>query len=166
GDGRRARRVRDRSAGRRHADLYLHLHDGDLPRRRAASRAARDRLRPTEPGFESFVGQFPIPMRHGMTIGELARLFNEEFGLGAKLEVVKMEGWTRDTWYDATTLPWVLPSPNIPTLDSAIVYPGTVLFEGTNISEGRGTNRPFELLGAPWVEPESFCAALNARQLP
>ena len=119
-----------------------------------------------EPGFESFVGQFPIPMRHGMTIGELARLFNEEFGLGAKLEVVKMEGWTRDTWYDATNLPWVLPSPNIPTLDSAIVYPGTVLFEGTNISEGRGTNRPFELVGAPWVEPESFCAALNARQLP
>jgi uncharacterized protein YbbC (DUF1343 family) len=105
-------------------------------------------------------------MRHGMTIGELARLFNEEFGLGAKLEVVKMEGWTRDTWYDATALPWVLPSPNIPTLDSAIVYPGTVLFEGTNISEGRGTNRPFELVGAPWVEPESFCAALNARGLP
>ncbi len=117
-------------------------------------------------GFESFVGQFPIPMRHGMTIGELARLFNEEFGIGAKLEVVKMEGWTRDTWYDDTGLPWVLPSPNIPTLDSAIVYPGAVLFEGTNVSEGRGTNRPFELIGAPWVEPESFCSAMNARRLP
>ena len=119
-----------------------------------------------EPGFESFVGQFPIPMRHGMTIGELARLFNEEFGLGAKLEVVKMEGWTRDTWYDATTLPWVLPSPNIPTLDSAIVYPGTVLFEGTMLSEGRGTTRPFELVGAPWIHAERFAAAMNARQLP
>jgi len=117
-------------------------------------------------GFESFVGQFPIPMRHGMTIGELARLFNEAFGIGAKLEVVAMQGWTRDQFFDETGLPWVLPSPNIPTLESAIVYPGTVLFEGTNVSEGRGTTRPFELAGAPWVYEESFSAALNARALP
>jgi uncharacterized protein YbbC (DUF1343 family) len=115
-----------------------------------------------EPGFESFVGQFPIPMRHGMTIGELAALFNEHFGIGAKLEVVEMPHWPRDRYFDDTGLPWVLPSPNIPTLDSAIVYPGTVLFEGTNVSEGRGTTRPFELVGAPWVDPEPFAARLNA----
>jgi uncharacterized protein YbbC (DUF1343 family) len=119
-----------------------------------------------EAGYESFVGQYPIPMRHGMTIGEVARLFNEHFEIGAKLEVVKMGGWSRDMFYDETALPWVLPSPNIPTLDSAIVYPGTVLFEGTNVSEGRGTTKPFELLGAPWVEPERFAASLNAIGLP
>jgi uncharacterized protein YbbC (DUF1343 family) len=117
-------------------------------------------------GFESFVGQFPIPMRHGMTIGELARLFNDHFGTGAKLEVVAMRGWSRAAFHDETGLPWVLPSPNLPTVESAIVYPGTVLFEGTNISEGRGTTKPFELVGAPWVEPESFAAGLNARRLP
>jgi uncharacterized protein YbbC (DUF1343 family) len=116
-----------------------------------------------EPGFESFVGQFPIPMRHGMTIGELARLFNEHFALGAKLEVVTMEGWARRHYFDETGLPWVLPSPNIPTLDSAIVYPGTVLFEGTNVSEGRGTTKPFELVGAPWVDPQRAAKSLNAQ---
>ena len=105
-----------------------------------------------EEGFESFVGMFPIPMRHGMTIGELAVCFNGEFGLGAKLEVVKMQGWSRETYGDETGLPWVLPSPNIPTVDTAVVYPGTVLLEGTNISEGRGTTRPFELVGAPWAD--------------
>ena len=118
------------------------------------------------PGFESFVGQFPIPMRHGMTIGELARLFNEHFGLGAPLEVVTMTGWTRDMYADATGLPWVMPSPNMPTLDTAIVYPGTVLFEGILISEGRGTTRPFELVGAPWIEAESFARRMNALDLP
>jgi uncharacterized protein YbbC (DUF1343 family) len=118
------------------------------------------------PGFESFVGQFPIPMRHGMTIGELARLFNEQFEIGASLEVVKMEGWTRRAYWDATGLPWVMPSPNIPTLDSAIVYPGTVLFEGTMLSEGRGTTRPFELVGAPWIDAERFTDAMNALGLP
>ena len=91
-----------------------------------------------EPGFESFVGLYPIPMRHGMTIGELARLFNEHFGIGAKLEVVQMEGWRREMYHDDAGAPWVMPSPNMPTLDTAIVYPGTVLFEGTNVSEGRG----------------------------
>jgi uncharacterized protein YbbC (DUF1343 family) len=118
------------------------------------------------PGFESFVGQFPIPMRHGMTIGELARLFNDDFGIGAQLDVVKMEGWTRSTYWDDTGLPWVLPSPNIPTLDSTIVYPGTVLFEGTMLSEGRGTTRPFELVGAPWIVAEKFAATMNALDLP
>ena len=119
-----------------------------------------------EPGNESFVGQFPIPTRHGMTIGELARLFNAHFAIGADLEVVTMEGWRREMFWDETGLPWVMPSPNIPTLDSAIVFPGTVHIEGTNASEGRGTTRPFELVGAPWVRAESFAARLNARGLP
>jgi uncharacterized protein YbbC (DUF1343 family) len=105
-------------------------------------------------------------MRHGMTIGELARLFNEAFGIGADLEVIPMEGWHRGMYFDATGIPFVLPSPNIPTLDSAIVYPGTVLFEGTNVSEGRGTTKPFELLGAPWVDAERFADGLNALGLP
>ena len=119
-----------------------------------------------ERGFESFVGLYPIPMRHGMTIGELARLFNEHFGIGADLEVETMEGWNRGMYADQTGLPWVLPSPNIPTLDSAVVYPGTVLFEGTNVSEGRGTTRPFELVGAPWVIAEPFADAMNRLELP
>jgi uncharacterized protein YbbC (DUF1343 family) len=118
------------------------------------------------PGNESFVGQFPIPMRHGMTIGELARLFNAQFHLGATLEVVKMEGWRREMFADETGLPWVMPSPNMPTLETAVVYPGTVLFEGTLLSEGRGTTRPFELLGAPGVEAERFAQQMNAMALP
>jgi uncharacterized protein YbbC (DUF1343 family) len=116
------------------------------------------------PGYESFVGQFPIPMRHGLTVGELARLFNEAFGIGAELEVIPLEGWRREMYWDETALPWVMPSPNMPTLDTAIVYPGAVLFEGTQLSEGRGTTRPFELLGAPWIDAEAFAARLNAEQ--
>jgi uncharacterized protein YbbC (DUF1343 family) len=119
-----------------------------------------------EQGYESFVGLFPLQMRHGLTIGELARFFNREFDLGAELHVVPMSRWTRDMYFDQTGLPWVMPSPNIPTLDSAIVYPGTVLFEGTMLSEGRGTTRPFELLGAPWIAAEPFAARMNARGLP
>lgn len=119
-----------------------------------------------KPGFTSFVGQYPIPMRHGMTIGELARMFNEHFGIGAKLEVVAMQGWSREQYFDSTGLPWVLPSPNLPTFESTVVYPGAVLFEGTLISEARGTTKPFELCGAPWVVPEPFCDAMNARKLP
>src|SRR6516225_4512233 len=119
-----------------------------------------------ERGYESFVGLYPIPMRHGMTIGELARLFNDEFGIGADLEVFPMQGWRREMYFDETGVPWVFPSPNLPTLDSTIVYPGTVLFEGTNVSEGRGTTRPFELIGAPWVVGEHFAAALNRHELP
>jgi uncharacterized protein YbbC (DUF1343 family) len=116
-------------------------------------------------GFASFVGMYPIPMRHGMTIGELARLFNDQFAIGAKLEVVQMQGWSRGMYFDDTGLPWVMPSPNLPTLDSAVVYPGTVLFEGINVSEGRGTTRPFELIGAPWIEADAFAAGLNAAGL-
>ena len=118
------------------------------------------------PGFESFVGLFPIPMRHGMTIGELAMLFNSRFGIGARLEVVKMEGWSREMFADETGLPWVMPSPNMPTLDTAIVFPGTVLFEGAMLSEGRGTTRPFELVGAPWIDAERFAGAMNDLRLP
>ncbi|MEO5897746.1 MAG: DUF1343 domain-containing protein [Vicinamibacterales bacterium] len=114
----------------------------------------------------SFVGQFPIPLRHALTIGELARLFNTEFGINADLHVIPMDGWTRGMFYDQTALPWVMPSPNIPTLDSAIVYPGAVLFEGTMFSEGRGTTRPFELIGAPWIDGDRYAEAMNARDLP
>jgi uncharacterized protein YbbC (DUF1343 family) len=119
-----------------------------------------------DPAYTSFVGQFPIPLRHGMTIGELARLFNEEFSIGAAVDVIPLAGWRRDMYYDETGLPWVIPSPNLPTLDSAIVYPGAVLFEGTMLSEGRGTTRPFELIGAPWIDGERLAAAMNARHFP
>jgi uncharacterized protein YbbC (DUF1343 family) len=119
-----------------------------------------------ESGFESFVGMYPVPMRHGMTIGELARLFNEHFAIGADLDVISMLGWERWMYHDDAEAPWVLPSPNLPTLDSALVYPGTVLFEGTSVSEGRGTTRPFELVGAPGIGAESFASDLNARNLP
>jgi uncharacterized protein YbbC (DUF1343 family) len=119
-----------------------------------------------EPAYASFVGQFPIPLRHGMTIGELARLFNDAFGIGASLDVVPLSGWRRAMYYDETGVPWIIPSPNLPTLDSAIVYPGAVLFEGTRLSEGRGTTRPFELIGAPWIDGERLAAAMNARGLP
>jgi len=119
-----------------------------------------------DPAYASFVGQFPIPMRHGLTIGEAARLFNAHFGLNAALDVVPMEGWQRSMYFDGTGLPWVLPSPNIPTLDTAIVYPGSVLFEGTLLSEARGTTKPFELLGAPWIDGDRFADAMNARGLP
>ena len=119
-----------------------------------------------ERGYESFVGLFAIPMRHGMTIGELARLFSEHFGIGARLDVVRMEGWRRAMYWDDTGLPWIMPSPNMPTLDTAIVYPGSVLFEGTQLSEGRGTTRPFEMMGAPWLDADRLAGALNAYGLP
>ena len=118
------------------------------------------------PGFESFVGQYAIPMRHGLTVGELARLFNEHFGIGAALEVIAMDGWQRAHYGDEAGAPWVMPSPNMPTLDTAIVYPGTVLLEGTTASEGRGTTRPFEIVGAPWVHAEPFADRLNTHGLP
>jgi uncharacterized protein YbbC (DUF1343 family) len=119
-----------------------------------------------DPAYASFVGQFPIPLRHGMTIGELARLFNDAFGLRASLDVVPLAGWRRSMYFDETGLPWIMPSPNIPTLDSAIVYPGAVLFEGTRLSEGRGTTRPFELIGAPWIDSDRLAGAMNAHGLP
>ncbi|MCA1559431.1 MAG: DUF1343 domain-containing protein [Acidobacteria bacterium] len=118
------------------------------------------------PEYASFVGQFAIPLRHGMTIGELARLFNEGFGIGAALHVVPLEGWRRSMYYDETGLPWIIPSPNVPTLDTAVVYPGAVLFEGTMLSEGRGTTKPFELVGAPWIDGEELASAMNSRGLP
>jgi uncharacterized protein YbbC (DUF1343 family) len=117
-------------------------------------------------GHESFVGMYPIPMRHGMTIGEIARLFNDHFGIGADLEVTAMEGWRRDMYFAETGRTWILSSPNIPTIDTTMVYPGTVLFEGTNVSEGRGTTRPFEFVGAPWIVAERFADAMNRRGLP
>jgi uncharacterized protein YbbC (DUF1343 family) len=101
----------------------------------------------------SFVGRYPIPMRHGLTIGELAILFNTQFGIGCDLEVVAMQGWEREMVFVQTGLPWVAPSPNLPTPLSALVYPGQVIWEGTNISEGRGTTQPFEFFGAPFLEP-------------
>jgi len=114
----------------------------------------------------SFVGQFAIPTRHGMTLGELALLFNKHFGIDCDLDVVRMDGWEREYWLDQTDSPWVMPSPNIPTVDSATVFPGTVHFEGTQLSEGRGTTRPFELVGAPYIDPERFAAELNELHLP
>jgi uncharacterized protein YbbC (DUF1343 family) len=116
--------------------------------------------------WTSFVGQFPIPLRHGLTIGEAARLFNDAFGINAALDVVPLDGWRRSMYFDETGLPWVIPSPNLPTLDSAIVYPGMVLVEGTMVSEGRGTTRPFELIGAPWIDGDALADAMNARGLP
>jgi uncharacterized protein YbbC (DUF1343 family) len=113
-----------------------------------------------DPAFASFVGQFPIPTRHGMTVCELARLFNEEFGIGCELECIPMEGWSRELWYDETDGPWVLPSPNIPTCDTAAVFPGAVHLEGTQMSEGRGTTRPFELIGAPYIDEDRFADTL------
>jgi uncharacterized protein YbbC (DUF1343 family) len=104
------------------------------------------------PEWASFVGRYPLPMRHGLTVAELARLFNGRFGIGCELEVVPMSGWTRRMRFPETGLPWVAPSPNLPTPDSALVYPGQVLWEGTNVSEGRGTTQPFELFGAPYLD--------------
>ena len=114
-----------------------------------------------EPGLENFCGLFPVPQRHAMSVGELARLYNRTFGIGCDLEVVACEGWRRGQYFDETGLPWVMPSPNMPTLDTAIVYPGMCLLEATNISEGRGTTRPFELLGAPFVDGRALAAELG-----
>ena len=119
-----------------------------------------------DPAFASFVGRYPIPVRHGLTVGEFAQFINAEFGIGCRLSVAPMRGWRRDMWFDQTGLPWVGPSPNIPTLDSATVYPGMCLFEGTNASEGRGTTHPFEFVGAPWANGHELAAELNARELP
>jgi uncharacterized protein YbbC (DUF1343 family) len=119
-----------------------------------------------EAGFESFVGQFPLPTRHGMTAGELSKIFNEHWGIGCDLEVVTMDGWSRELWFDETDAPWVLPSPNMPTLDTASVVPGTVHLEGTQVSEGRGTTRPFELVGAPYVMAGEFARKLESIGLP
>ncbi len=115
---------------------------------------------------ESFVGMFPIPMRHGMTVAELAQLFNREFGIDCELEVVPMQGYSRTWFYDETDGPWIIPSPNLPTVEGCVVYPGTVFLEGTLISEGRGTTRPFELVGAPYADAYDIARYLNDLQLP
>jgi len=119
------------------------------------------------PEFSSFVGLYPIPVRHGMTTGELAHLFNERFFTKkVDLTVISMKGWTRSMWYDQTGLPWIFPSPNIPALQTATVYPGQVFLEGTNISEGRGTKKPFEQFGAPWTDGQELTRNLNELTLP
>ena len=105
-----------------------------------------------EQEYSSFVGRYKIPMRHGLTTGEFALFINNEFNINADLDVIKLKNWKRDTYFDKTGLPWILPSPNLPTFESALVYPGQVIFEGTNISEARGTTKPFEFFGAPFIE--------------
>ncbi len=119
------------------------------------------------PRHSSFIGLYPIPLRHGMTTGELAQLFNAKFlPKPCALTVVPLEGWQRRDWFETTGLPWVIPSPNIPTVDTATVYPGQVLLEGTNLSEGRGTTKPFELFGAPWLDGYVLARELNAQAIP
>jgi uncharacterized protein YbbC (DUF1343 family) len=120
----------------------------------------------TETEFTSFVGQFEIPTRHAMTTGELAKLFNEHFNIGCDLEVIPMDGWRREMWFEDTGLPWVMPSPNIPTVDTCVVFPATVHVEGTEISEGRGTTRVFELNGAPYIDPWAWVAELEKFKFP
>jgi uncharacterized protein YbbC (DUF1343 family) len=119
-----------------------------------------------DPRFASFVGPFPLPARYGLTFGELSRLVNEHFKLGAELHVVPMDGWRRALWFDQTGLAWAPPSPNLPSLDAATAYAGTVLFEGTNLSEGRGTPRPFQWIGAPWMDGPRWSDTLNELRLP
>ena len=114
-----------------------------------------------KPGYETFVGMYPVPMRHGMTAGELAQLYVGEFGLEVDLHVVPLDGWARDMTFDQTQLPWVPPSPNMPSLESALAYPGTCLFEGTPISVGRGTDRAFQWVGAPWLDGVQLAQSLN-----
>src|SRR5438105_7357810 len=119
-----------------------------------------------ESGYESFVGMHPIPVRHGRTIGELAQQFRDEAFPKCPLSILPMKNWERAMWFDQTGLPWVMPSPNMPTLDSATVYSGMCLLEATNISEGRGTTRPFEIFGAPFIDTETLCRELNSLKLP
>ena len=116
--------------------------------------------------YASFVGRYPIPMRHGLTIGELALLFNNHFAIGCDLEVIQMKNWNRAMYFVDTGLPWIPPSPNLPTPVSAMVYPGQVLWEGTNISEGRGTTQPFELCGAPFINTDNILSTLGGNKIP
>jgi uncharacterized protein YbbC (DUF1343 family) len=119
-----------------------------------------------DPAFKSFVGMYPIPARHGMTVGELATLFNRKYGIGADLIVARVANWRRSQWFDETGLPWVNPSPNLRSLAALTTYPGSVYFEGTNLTEGRGTDRPFEQIGASWLNAPQVAAVMNAMQLP
>ena len=167
------RRPRLRHPGHRRALLHLRRHHGAVHAggavggregRRARSaepdRRCANRRRWSRPGTaRTSAACIPFPQRHGLTIGELARLYNDTFGIGCELEVVACEGWRREQYYDECDLPWVMPSPNMPTLDTAIVYPGMCLLEGTNLSEGRGTTRPFELFGAPFIDGRALAAS-------
>ena len=128
-----------------------------------------------QPAFRSFVGETTLTIRHSMTVGELAQFFKAETDLASspkldqdssQLEIVPMHGWQRSMWYDQTGLPWVPPSPNMPTIETATLYPGTCLIEGTNLSEGRGTTKPFEWIGAPWIDSERWAETLNNLELP
>ena len=121
-----------------------------------------------QPAFQSFVGEAPLTIRHGMTVGELAQFYSAELDStpSSRLHVVPMHGWRREMWYDQTGLPWVPPSPNMPSIETATLYPGTCLIEGTNLSEGRGTTKPFEWIGAPWIDPERWGDTLNNLCLP
>ncbi len=119
-----------------------------------------------DPKFKSFVGMYPIPARHGMTVGELATLFNREHGIGVELIVARVGNWRRSQWFDQTGLPWVNPSPNLRSLAALTSYPGSVYFEGTNISEGRGTDRPFEQIGASWLKAADVVRVMNAKKIP
>ncbi len=119
-----------------------------------------------DPAFRSFVGLYPLPIRHGMTMGEIAGYLNSEFALGCSLQVVPMQGWKREMYFENTGLPWVMPSPNMPSVETALAYPGLCLLEGTNVSEGRGTTRPFELSGAPWISAPALVAELECARLP
>ena len=116
--------------------------------------------------FSSFVGLYPVPSRYGLTIGELAGYLNQNFAFGTNLTVIRLAGWRRDMWYDETGLPFVAPSPNLPRMEAIVSYPGTVYIEGTNLSEGRGTEFPFEQVGAPWLDADSVTKLMNARALP
>jgi uncharacterized protein YbbC (DUF1343 family) len=119
-----------------------------------------------EEGISSFVGLYPIASRYGLTVGELAGMYNRQFGVNADLHVVKIDGWKRNAWLDKTDLPWTGPSPNLPKFEGVIHYPGTVFFEGTNLSEGRGSDAPFEQTGAPWLRNKEVADSMNARHLP
>ena len=118
------------------------------------------------PKYHSFVGRYILPMRHALTIGELAKLFNEHFEIGCDLEIISMKGWRRSMFFNQTGLPWVAPSPNLPSPVSTMVYPGQVLWEGTNVSEGRGTTLPFEQFGAPYLNPVKIVASIDDRSIP
>jgi uncharacterized protein YbbC (DUF1343 family) len=119
-----------------------------------------------EKNFKSFTGYFPLPIRHGMTVGELAEMFNAENRIGTKLHVIKMAGYDRTIWYDQTGLPWVNPSPNLHNLTQGTLYPGVAMVEGANVSVGRGTATPFELMGAPWIDADQLTQYLNGRKIP
>src|SRR5687767_8930177 len=119
-----------------------------------------------DPRFKSFVGMYPIPARHGMTVGELATLFNRKYRIGANLIVARVENWRRSQWFDQTGLPWINPSPNLRSLAALTSYTGSVYFEGTNLTEGRGTDRPFEQIGAPWLNAQEVARVMNERRLP